>query len=307
MGCLTPEVRRLIVRARRKGLKVKEITEIFNVSRWTVWRWTKRAYHPGRESYKDKPKRPHTIHYKVTWEVENAIIILRASFNWGTQRIKVVLSSPPPYIKYLLENVLGVDWKPVLLSRQTINQVLMKHRRNGYPPGGKRDWKYFRADSPNDMWQMDIKGPFSIDGERKLALDIIDDYSRFRLSCKLFTAIATKDVIDELSRCFQLYGKKPKKILVDQGSQFWEEFKDWCSDENIVVVYAPVHYPQAKGKVERDIRNFKEEFLVLGKVFDNHTSLLEEYNEWNNYGRYKLGIEDYPANLYFGENVAHVC
>lgn len=205
-----------------------------------------------------------------------------------------------------MENVLGIDWKPVLRSRQTINTVLMTYKRNGYPPGGKKDWKYFRADSPNDMWQMGIKGPFTIDGERKIALDIIDDYSRFRLSCKLFAAINTKDVSSELSRCFQLYGKKPKKILVDHGSQFWEEFKNWCNDENIEVVYTPVHYPQAKGKVERDIRNFNEEFLVLGKVFDNHSSLLEEYNRWNNYDRYKLGIENYPANLYFNGNVAHL-
>jgi len=107
-------------------------------------------------------------------------------------------------------------------------------------------------------------------------------------------------------RCFQLYGKRPRKILVDQGSQFWEEFKKWCNDENIEVVYAPVHYPQAKGKVERDIRNFNEEFLVLGKVFDNHASLLEEYNRWNNHDRYKLGIENYPANLYFNGNVAYL-
>jgi len=305
VSCTTPEVRHLIVRARRKGLKVKKITEIFNISRWTVWRWSRRAHHPGRESYKDKSKRPHTIHYKVTREVENAIIILRDSFNWGTQRIKVMLNSPPPYIKHLLENVLGVNWEQVVLSRQTINTVLMKHHRNGCAPGGKRDWKYFRADNPNDMWQMDIRGPFTIDGKRMHALVVIDDYSRFRISCKLFTRIETEDVIRELSECFNRYGI-PAKILVDQGTQFKYTFKKWCKDNNIEVVYAPVHYPQAKGKVERDIRNFNEEFLVLGKVFDNHASLLKEYNEWNNYSRYKLGIEDYPANLYFNENVAHL-
>ena len=83
MGCSTPEVRRLIVKARKQGCSMKEITTLFEVSRCTVWRWTKRAYHPGRESYKDKPKRPHTIHRKITQEVENAIIILRDSFPWG--------------------------------------------------------------------------------------------------------------------------------------------------------------------------------------------------------------------------------
>lgn len=95
MGSTTPEIRQLVVRIRRMGKKVKEIADMFNVSRWTVWRWVKRAYHRGRESYKNKSKRPHTIHYKVTREVENAIIVLRDSFNWGTQRIKVVLNTPP--------------------------------------------------------------------------------------------------------------------------------------------------------------------------------------------------------------------
>jgi len=138
--------------------------------------------------------------------------------------------------EHLLENVLGIKWESVILSRQTINTVLMKHRRNGYPLGGKREWKYFRAESPNDMWQIDIKGTFSIDGERKLALDILDDYSRFRLSCKLFPTIETNDVTDELSRCFQLYEKKPRKILGDPGPQFRDEFKRWCEDNDIEVV-----------------------------------------------------------------------
>lgn len=123
MGCSTPEVRRLIVKARKRGCTMNEITEMFEVSRWTVWRWMKRAHHPGRESYRDKSRRPHTIHKKITQQVENAIIILRDSFSWGSQRIKVVLSSPPPYIRYFLESVLGTKWNPILLSRQSINNT----------------------------------------------------------------------------------------------------------------------------------------------------------------------------------------
>ncbi|MDI6902335.1 MAG: hypothetical protein QMC77_01195 [Methanocellales archaeon] len=53
-------------------------------------------------------------------------------------------------------------------------------------------------------------------------------------------------------------------------------FKRRCKQRGIEVVYAPVHYPQAKGKVERDIRNFKEEFLVLGRV------LMIIYRFWKN-------------------------
>ncbi|MDI6917821.1 MAG: hypothetical protein QMC80_08520 [Thermoplasmatales archaeon] len=32
----TPEIRRLIVRARKSGKRVKEIAEMFNMSHWTV-------------------------------------------------------------------------------------------------------------------------------------------------------------------------------------------------------------------------------------------------------------------------------
>jgi transposase InsO family protein len=305
MGCSTPETRRLMVKARKRGCTIKEITTMFGVSRWTVWRWVKRAHHRGRESYKDKPKKPHTIHRKITLKIENAIIILRDSFSWGSQRIRVVLVAPPPYIRHLLETVLGITWQPILLSRQSINVILKKHRRTGFPPGGKREWKFFRAEYPNDLWQIDIKGPFTIDGQRMLALIITDDHSRFRISCTLHVSVGTRKVIAELLSCFSVYGI-PKKVLVDHGTQFRVMFTRWCKQQGIEVVYAPVRYPQAKGKVERDIRNFTEEYLVLGNVFDNHLGLLDEYTHWSNYDRYHLGINDYPANLYFAGHVAHV-
>jgi hypothetical protein len=98
-------------------------------------------------------RRPHTIHKKVTLSVEEAIIILRNSFSWGTQRIKENLRSPP-YIRHLLETALGKPWVEMNLSRQRINEILKKHNRNGHPPGGRREWKRFRADHPDHfLWK----------------------------------------------------------------------------------------------------------------------------------------------------------
>jgi len=42
---------------------------------------------------KDLPKTPHRIKRKVDFCVENAIITLRDSFNWGTHRIKISLEN----------------------------------------------------------------------------------------------------------------------------------------------------------------------------------------------------------------------
>jgi transposase InsO family protein len=303
MGCTSPEIRRLIVKARRNGNRVKDIAEMFNVSRWTVWRWTKRAHHRGGESYRDRSRRPHTIHRKITKDVENVIIVLRDSFKWGTHRIMIALENPPEYIQHLFLSIIGKKWEPLKLSRQSVNNVLRKHHRNGFPPGGKREWKFFRAEGPNALWQMDIKGPFRIEGRAMLALIIIDDYSRYLISCRLFRSIATEHVTGELSDCIEKHGT-PRKILVNHGPQFKERFLDWCTRRGIEVIYAPPRYPQAKGKVERSIRTFNEEFLVLGTVFENHIALMDEYEQWFNRERYHLGICDYPVNLYPQSDVA---
>lgn len=148
---------------------------MFDVNRKTVWKWTKRAYHPGRTNYHDQSRKPHRIHRKITPTIEDAITLLRDELNWGTHRIRVALQSPPPYIRHLLETTLGGEWRSILLSRQSINTVLKKHRRNGSPyTKNKKDWKFFRASRPNELWQIDIKGPFLLDGERWNALLILE-------------------------------------------------------------------------------------------------------------------------------------
>ena len=302
---ITPEIRELIVKARRNGKKVKDIAEMFDVSRKTVWKWTKRVHHPGKTNFRDHSRKPHRIHRKITPNVEDAILILRDSFNWGTQRIKVTLLSPPPYIRYLLETVIGRSWIEIDISRQSINNVLKKHGRNGSPyQKKKREWKYFRADGPNDMWQIDIKGPFLLDGERVNALLILDDYSRFLVSVHLFESITTDVVNEEINNCIGKYNR-PNKILTDNGPQFRDQFTEWCnqSGRNIEVVHSPPYYPQAKGKVERCIRNFNEEYIRVDKVFEDASTLLGEYREWYNNKRYNLGIHDVPVNLYLTKNV----
>jgi len=290
------------VRAGRIGKKVKDIAEMFGVCRWTVWKWRKRANHRGRTSFKDRSRRPLKIRSKVTKEIENAVIVLRDSFNWGTHRIALNLESPPGYIRHLLNTITGKEWQSVRLSRQTINTILKKHRRNGSVyKKNKRDWHYYRARYPNNLWQIDIKGPFLLDGKRLYALLIIDDHSRFIVLCRLFMSIKKEDVIASLLGASKRFGK-PKRLLCDNGPQFIsDDLKDWCRDNKVRYDPAPPYYPETKGKVERTIRNFKEEFLVLDKVFDNASELLPEYIDWFNNTRYSLGIETIPASLYVGD------
>jgi transposase-like protein len=308
MGSLTPEIRECIVKAYRRGHRVKDIADMLDVHRWTVWKWVKLTRHPGKKNFKDRSKKPHRRHRKITPNIEEAIILLRDSFKWGTQRIKTALLSPPPYIRYFLESVLGIIWKPIKLSRQGINNILKKHKINGSPyQKNRKDWKFFRATYPNEMWQIDIKGPFLLNGERVKALVILDDYSRYLLSVKLYKTVTTEIVTQELKSCIKTY-TMPHSILSDNGSQFREQFTQWCSEpeREIDAIHAPPYYPQCKGKVERCIRTLNEEYIRLDKVFENPQTLLEEYRRWYNDERYHMGINNCPANIYSNIDVGDV-
>ena len=112
---------------------------------------------------------------------------------------------------------------------------------------------------------------------------ILDDYSRFLLSAKLFKSVTTDVFTQELKSFIETY-RTPNRILSDNGSQFREQFTKCCTElkRGIELIHAPQFYPQCKGKIERFIRNFNEKFIRLYKVFEAPQTLLDEYQDWYN-------------------------
>ncbi len=69
---LSPEIRKTLVRLVKKGLNKTYLAELFDTTRQTVHRWCRRAFHRGREGFKDKPRNPKKG--KITVEVEVSIL-----------------------------------------------------------------------------------------------------------------------------------------------------------------------------------------------------------------------------------------
>lgn len=111
---------------------------------------------------------------------------------------------------------------------QIAGNCFYSKENNGSPyKKTRKNWKFFRANGPNELWQIDIKRPFLLDGERVKALVILDDHSRFLLSARLLKSITTNVVTQELNHCIERYSE-PNAILSDNGSQFREIFEKWC-------------------------------------------------------------------------------
>ena len=285
---LSPDIRGAFGKLVKKGLAVTRIAQLFDTTRQTVHRWLKRAKHVGREYFKDKLRKPK--HAKVTQEVELSILKLRTTFKWGTARIQQGLYSLPDFIKNSVRCVQGVK-----LSRETINTVLARNKQNGYQHEFKR-WNFFWAKCPDELWQIDFKGSFTVQGKRYWFLVCIDDYSRFIVCAEQFdhelTTAQTTAVLEKQKRL-------PKAILSDHGSQFKEQWKGWCSEHGVEAHFAHPSYPQDKGKVERCIQNLNREFVNHLRKFPQWLKgKLQEYKEWFNYSRFHRGVKAFPADLY---------
>ena len=280
MTRLSPDIRALCIKLVRKGLKISRVASILDISRQTVYTWLKRASHRGRESFRDKPRKPKQG--KVTVEVEISILALRNTFNWGTGRIQQGLYSLPKYMKDVLPFVVqGIN-----LSRQAINGYPRKHN----------SWKFFRAKKPDELWQIDIKGPFTVHGRKYWFLVCMDDYSRFLLLTEQFDHCPKTR---EITALLEKMDRRPESILSDNGSQFQEEWKRWLRRNGIKPLFAHPYYPQDKGKVERAIRNLNQEFVYHLRRFPEWLNgKIDEFREWYNNSRFHHGIKDIPARLY---------
>lgn len=287
---LKSEQRRLIGVWVKLKISINFIAKLLSCSRQTVWHWKKQDLRT-RFDIAIFPTG------KIDVNVEATILYLRQTFKWGTGRIKQGLMSLPEFMREEIEITLGFKCvQDFELSRQAIQDVLEKHGLNGYFRKNKKAWKFFRAKHPNELWQVDLK-EFKFEGRKYYIFVVIDDYSRNILCLSLFNHCPTTN---ELTSVLQKLSVKPESILSDNGSQFKEQWKNWCNKNKIKPIFAHPYYPQDKGKVERAIRNISEEFIYLLTQFPKWFNIecIETWRCWFNEKRYHNGVKDYPANLY---------
>lgn len=272
------------------------VSRLLGVDRGSVIRWSKR-----RGNLKDKPRKPKNrstdgskkkSNVKITKEVGASIVDLRLIFKWGCARIKQHLWNAPSHVRKEVPGLVQGVW----LSRQSINDFLTKRKLNGYAKK-KEGWKFFRAENPNKLWQLDPKGPVTIQGKRTWFVVCIDDYSRYMLMAEQYDhAPSCKDIQKDLLPLIKKH--RPENILTD-NNPFKKDWDKWLKEHNVKSQHAHPYYPQDKGKVERAIRNLTEEFINPIKKFPHWLKEnLEKYKDWYNNERIHLGIQTTPHKLY---------
>ena len=244
----------------------------FDISPKTGYKWLKRFKEDGESGLIDRSRKPKLSPTKTPINLEKIIINVREKHPaWGGRKIYA----------YLTQH--NHDSIP---HPNTITRIL---KRNGYisvkASEQATSWKRFEYDAPNDCWQMDFKGYFTIDSGQCHPLDILDDHSRFCICLKACSNERKETVQAYLIKVFRRYGL-PLSMLMDNGPPWGNtgryrhsSLSIWLTRLGIKVMHGRPRHPQTQGKLERFHRTLKVE-LLQGHNFRNFDEIQHGFNEW---------------------------
>jgi transposase InsO family protein len=219
----------------------------FGVSRQTGYTWLKRYEEGGGEAVlSERSRRPHHSPRKAPAEIEEAIKRLRMDKpDWGARKLLAVILGERPE---LAANKISVTTAHRILDREHLIAPEDRHK-----PAVQR----FERKEPNELWQMDFKGPQGFN-KGSGPLSIQDDFSRFLLVLQQLDGQKLKSVKARMAVTFEDNGL-PEFLLIDHGTPWynnwspwgWTELTVWLMRQGIRIILCGVRHPQTQGKVER--------------------------------------------------------
>jgi putative transposase len=114
----------------------------------------------------------------------------------------------------------------------------------------------------NQCWSMDFVADQLFNGRRFRALTIVDNFSRKCMAIHVDQSIKGADVVDILNRLKYEQNEIPKRIQVDNGSEFISKNLDqWAYANNITLDYSRPGKPTDNPFIESFNGSFRDECL----------------------------------------------
>jgi len=124
----------------------------------------------------------------------------------------------------------------------------------------------FEREQPNELWQMDFKGPFKTASVQCNPLTIVDDHSRFAVCVAACPDQREMSVRKAMTEVFRVYGL-PMRILMDNGTCWkntdspYTKLTAWLLRLGIGLSHGRPYHPQTQGKNERFNKTLKAEAI----------------------------------------------
>lgn len=248
-----------VMLARSGNSSMTALCSRFGISRKTGYKWVKRARDAEKSGYErwaeDRARKPLHSPTRTPEPIERAVLEVRAEHSaWGGRKIHRRLE------------MLGMLNPPV---PSTITEILRRHGKISERESRARQaFVRFEHEAPNDLWQMDFKGPVKMrGGDRCHPLTVIDDCSRYSLCTKALGTQQGPGVKTALIEVFRLHGL-PVRMLMDNGSCWggsgtgrYTQLTAWLIRLGVSVTHGRPYHPQTQGKEERYNRTLQVEAL----------------------------------------------
>jgi transposase InsO family protein len=232
---------RFVVAASRGDKPLRALCMEFGISRPTGYLWLERYRGGGVAGIAEQSRRPRRSPRQTAGELEQRVVQVRQRYpDWGARKLQVVLGRG------------GVE-----LTRSTIHRILLRYDLVRDHDRHAQAVKRFERERPNQLWQMDFKGPKNWP-HAVGPLSVIDDHSRYLIALTATGKLDGNLVREQLEQAFERCGV-PEEMLMDHGTPWWnwQSFSGrthlslWMMRQGIKLCWSGIRHPQTQGKVER--------------------------------------------------------
>ena len=277
---------------------IQELSEIYSVSRKTVYKWIARFKEYGKEGLQDRSRAALSHPNQTSPEIILLLEQTKLRFpNWGPKKLVHWLNKRHPEINFPSASTSGYWLKRLGL-------VKARKRRHRVEPYSQ---PFISCDQPNDVWSIDYKGQFRMkDGKYCYPLTISDNNSRYLILCQGLLSPNYEETKLWIDWAFHEYGL-PTAIRTDNGTPFSSISLAGLSRLSVHWIKLGIRperidkgHPEQNGHHERMHKTLKE--YILDKRADNITGQQIIFNQFHNEYNYERPHETLsqqtPASQY---------
>ncbi|PJC56057.1 hypothetical protein CO026_02380, partial [Candidatus Kaiserbacteria bacterium CG_4_9_14_0_2_um_filter_41_32] len=247
-----------------KHKSVKEVCEIFGISRrcYYKWRLIDRAIRLRYRTDLPKKNQPNT---KLTQEIQDFIYQTKLKTNYGPEKMK-------RYVKKKLK----------LKVSTTIIYRFYKKKKLIRRPQRKHPWyqtmnQKLAVTKPGQGVQMDVKYVYE-SGRRKYKFSVLDPFTKLYFFM-IFPTKESKNSIVAYLAAQEYFGFEISSVQTDNGSEARGEFHSWLTEQDIPHYFIPKKSPWWNANVERVHRTIDDEYYQNPmRIWATPYQWLEYYN-----------------------------